>query len=105
MISKMKVEELKIYLKLRGLKVSGTKKELISRVFVAGENDVQPILSAIEVEDDLRKSYEKKLIIDGKTIPDPMKIPGGWMEEDEGITFWPMVTSMDICTKLMFLPI
>ena len=47
MISKMKVEELKIYLKLRGLKVSGTKKELIARVFVAGENDVQPILSAI----------------------------------------------------------
>ena len=104
MISKMKVEELKIYLKLRGLKVSGTKKELISRVFVAGENDVQPILSAIEVEDDLRKSYEKKLIIDGKTIPDPRKIPGGWTEENEGITFWPMVTSMGICTKLMFFP-
>ena len=89
---------------MRGLKVSGTKQELVARVFVAVENNVQPILTAIEVEEDLHNSYQKKLKLDEKTIPDPMKIPGGWMEEEEGVVFWPMVTSLDICIKLLFFP-
>ena len=37
MISKMKVDELKMYLRLRGLNVSGIKAELVARVFVASE--------------------------------------------------------------------
>ena len=37
MISTMKVEELKDFLRLRGLKVTGKKNELIARVFVALE--------------------------------------------------------------------
>ena len=87
MISKLKIDELKNYLRLRDLKVSGTKDELVARVFVTGENNVQPVLAAIEVEDDLRKAYVKKHGIDGKTIPNPMKIPVGWMEEDDGVVF------------------
>ena len=42
MLSKMRVEELKSYLKIRRLKVSGKKEELVARVFVAFENNVQP---------------------------------------------------------------
>ena len=87
MISKLKIDELTNYLRLRDLKVSGTKDELVATVFVAVGNNVQPVLTAIEVEDDLRKAYVKKLSIDGKTIPDPMKIPVGWMEEDDGVVF------------------
>ena len=83
MISKLKIDELKNYLRLRALKVSGTKDELVARVFVPVENNVQPLLTAIEVEDNLRKASVKKLSINGKTIPDPMKIPVGWMEEDD----------------------
>ena len=37
----MKVEELKNFLRLHGLKVSGRKEELVARVFVAIENNVQ----------------------------------------------------------------
>ena len=40
MVSKMKVDELKMYLRLRGLKVTGIKAELVARVFVASETDV-----------------------------------------------------------------
>ena len=84
MISKMNVDELKSYLKLRCLRVGGKKEELVARVFVAVENNVQPVKTAVEVEKDLKLCYEKKLNVDGRNIPDPMKIPHGWMEEDEG---------------------
>ena len=102
MIFKLKVDELKTYLRLRDLKVSGCKDELVARVFVVVENNVQPVLTAIEVEDDLRKAYMKKLNIDGKAIPDPVKIHGGWMEEDDGVVFWPMLSALDIYSYMFF---
>ena len=39
-ISGMKVDESKQFLRLRGLKISGRKEELVARVFVALENDI-----------------------------------------------------------------
>ena len=53
LLDKIKVKELKSYLKIRGLKVKGTKKELIARVFDASENGVQLVKAAIEIECDL----------------------------------------------------
>ena len=49
----MKVEELKDYLKLRGLKVSGRKVELVAQVFSASENNVPLTKSAVEIEKEL----------------------------------------------------
>ena len=100
----MSVRELKNYLQVRGLKVIGKKEELVARVFVAVENNVQPVKTAVEVEEDLALCYRNKLNVDGKNIPDPMKIMHGWMDEDEGIIFWPMLTFPDIFTYLMFFP-
>ena len=54
----MKVEELKNYLKIRGLKVTGTKIELVARVFAASENGVQPVKTAVEIESDLITDYK-----------------------------------------------
>ena len=51
---KMHVNELKNYLKVRGLKMSGYKNELVGRVFSAMEN-VMPVKTALEVEEDLKK--------------------------------------------------
>ena len=50
MIEKLNIEELKSYLKIRGLKVTWRKKELVNRVFNAQENDVKPVKTAVEVE-------------------------------------------------------
>ena len=101
MISKLKVDELKSFLRLRNLKVSGSKNELISRVFVAVENNVPVVPTAVEIEENLAASYDKKLVFDDIKIPDPFKIVHGWQDEDDGMAFWPIVTSMDICTKLL----
>ena len=40
LLAKMKVKELKNYQEIRGLKVTGTNKELVARVFAAIENGI-----------------------------------------------------------------
>ena len=50
MISKMKVDELKHFLKIRNLKSTGKKEALVARVFVALENNVKPVPTAEMLE-------------------------------------------------------
>ena len=71
----MSLEELKNYLRIRGLKVNGRNFELVARLFAASENNVKPIKIAVEVEADLKTEYLAKLKIDDRNIPDPFKIP------------------------------
>ena len=83
MISSMKVEELKDYLRLRGLKTSGRRIELVARVFAASESDVPILKSPQEIEKDLKEEYEKKLVVGDIKLPDPFVMPNGWMSEEE----------------------
>ena len=53
----MKVYDLKMYLRLRDLKVTGKKGELVARDFSAIENHVPVKKTAEEVESDLRNDY------------------------------------------------
>ena len=46
----MCLEELKNYLRIRGLKVNGRKNELVARVFSASEHDVKPIKTVVEID-------------------------------------------------------
>lgn len=85
MVAKMKVEELKVFLRLRNLKITGKKEELVARVFADIEKKVQPVKGVAEIELELKKDYEKKF--DNRTIPDPFKIPHGWSDEAEGMAF------------------
>ena len=61
MFNKMKAEELKNYLRSRGLKVTGKKAALVARAFSAFENNVAVIKTAEEVEADLKQEYDDKL--------------------------------------------
>ena len=80
---------MKKYLKIRGLKVKGRKKELVARVFNAQENDVKPVKTVVEVEAFLKNEYSKRLVVDDRKIPDPFKIPHGWQTEEARMVFWP----------------
>ena len=104
LISKMSLEKLNNYLRIRGLKVNGRKNELVARVFSASENGVKPIKTPVKVEADLKTEYLPKLKIDDRNISDPFKIPHGWMNEDEAMKFWPMLLYPDIFNYLMFFP-
>ena len=104
MIEKLNMEELKNYLKIRGLKVTGRKKELVARVFNAQENDVRPVKIAVEIEAVLKNEDSNKLVVDDRKISDPFKIPHGWQAEEEGIVSWPMILYPDIFSYLKFNP-
>ena len=80
LLEKMKVEELKNYLKIRGLKVTETKKNWQPEYFLPA-NGVQPVKTAVEIESDLITDYKSKLKINDFSIPDAFKIPHGWMED------------------------
>ena len=82
--------------------MSGTKKELVARVFSASENGDLPVKTAAEVESDLITEYINKLKIDDVPMPGPSKIPHGWMEKDERMVFWPMLSYPDTFNFLMF---
>ena len=98
MVTGMKVEELKDYLRLRGLKISGKKAELVARVFAASENNVKPIKSAAEVQVDLRNEYQVKLLLGDYLVPDPYHLKEGWLSEENGIVLWPVVTYPKKCS-------
>ena len=67
------MEELKNYLRIRGLKVNGRKNNLVAKVFARSENDVEPIKTTVEVETDSKTEYLAKLKIDDRNIPDSFK--------------------------------
>ena len=85
LVAKMQVNELKNYLKVRGMKISGKKNELFACVFSAMKNNVMPMKTAVKLEEDWKKEYEKKLKVDDRRIPDRFKILHGWLKEDEGM--------------------
>ena len=103
-LSGMKVDELKSYLRLRGLKVSGTKKKLVARAFVAFENNVPISMTAEQVQEEIKKSYHEKLLVDGLKIPDPFGITEGWLDEETGVKYWPMTFYPEIFNFLAFHP-
>ena len=94
MINKMKVAELKDFLRLRALKVTGKKCELVARAFAAVEFNIPISKTAEEIEGEIADEYKNKLSVDGKTLPDPFVLKTGWKNEEEGICFWPMVTKL-----------
>ena len=101
MFNKMKAEELKNYLRLRGLKVTGKKAILVARAFSAFENNVAVIKTAEEVESDLKQEYDNKLKLEDIQLPDPFKLTTGWLDEEEGISCWPMIPTFYIIQFLM----
>ena len=59
-----------------------------------------PVKTANEVEEGLKKEYEKKLRVDNKLILDPSQIQHGRSKEDEETEFWPMLLYPDIFNYL-----
>lgn len=42
--------------------------------------------------------------MNGDEIPDPFKVDKGWLNEEEGIRYWPVTLYMDIFNFLAFHP-
>ena len=85
MVCKMTVDELNRYLRLLWLKVSGKRAELVARVFIAAETNVQPVKTAQEIEHELMSEYQTKLLHGDVLL-------SGSLSEDDGIISWPCLT-------------
>ena len=101
MLNNMKIEELKNFLRLRGLKVTGEKEILVASAFCAIENNVTLVRTAQEVQAQLKEEYSKKLELEDCTSPDPFKLKTCWMEEEDGIAHWSIIPVICILNFLM----
>ena len=105
----MTVAELKSYLRLRDLKMTG--KKYVAGVFAAIANKLPIKKTAEEVESQHLDEYQAKLLLDETLIPDPNDLVSGWLSEDDGICFWPCVLyvyymqgpSCPVCRYVMLL--
>ena len=100
LVHKMKVPELKFFLRLRGLKVRGNKEDLVCRAVNAIENNLPILKTAEQIEGEIASEYKQKLSVNNVTFPDPFKIENGWKNEEEAITSWPIVSAFAVINFL-----
>lgn len=101
-IETWKVDALKLYCRRRNLKVSGSKRELVARVFAASEMKIQVQPTSEELV--ARTESEKAKLLktsEGTNLPDPSSLKDGWQDEKSGITSWPPTNLSDITIYLM----
>ena len=97
----MKAEELKNYIRLRGLKVARKKAVLVTRAFSVFGKNVAVIKNAEEVEAELKQENDDKLKLDKMNISDPFKLDNRWLDDEEGIGYWPILSTCYIIQFLM----
>ena len=97
-----KVEALKLYCRQRGLKISGSKEELVSQVFAASEMKLPIVPTAEEL---IKKTELEKASLlvasDGVRLPDPDTLETGWQDETNGMESWPSTNLSDVTIYLM----
>lgn len=88
------VDALKDYCRRRGYKVTGSKKELVSRVYFLYNSRISEEPGAKQREASRKKDY-KELVNASCLAPDPNTLKK-WTDEKSGIKLWPPITYIDI---------
>ncbi|XP_061174226.1 uncharacterized protein LOC133183284 [Saccostrea echinata] len=96
-----KVEALKDFLNKRGLSTDGTKVELAALCFAANAMNLPLKATDCEYVGQLQKDYNDLLCVDGKVLPDPLKMGSGWHDEKSGMSQWPPLFVSDIVNFLI----
>ena len=93
-VERWSVESLKDFCRKRGFKVTGSKRELVARVYFLYNQEVPEEPTAKQQETSRRKDY--KSIVNFKfAAPDPNGLKR-WQSEKDGLKIWPPVTYIDI---------
>jgi hypothetical protein len=96
-----KLPQLKKYLRDRGWRCTGTKKELVALVYAAEQQDVPVVPSAQEKQRLKQKQYQDLLLVQGKKMPDPFDLQRGWEKEEDALDHWPPTMMFDIAKYLL----
>ena len=101
-INKWRMDALKHFLKKRGLKVSGLRKEeLVARVFAAAEQNMPVCLDAASWVAQTQCERESPLKTPEGVLTDPSELHNGWIGELNGMTKWPPILLSDITLYIM----
>lgn len=95
-VSMWKISALRDYLRQRKLPNSNkTKSELAALVYGAKHLNIEPVQTAIEMEQQTKCEYTALLRGDTFQLVDPLTIKE-WKEEKEGMVHWPKVQFIDL---------
>ena len=100
-VNSWRSDALKLYCRQRGLKVSGSKQELVTCVFASSEMGI-PVQATAE-ERIATTTNEKARLLDlgnGSSLPDPSTLKD-WLRESDAITSWPPIFLNDIILFLI----
>ena len=78
----------KLYCRHKGLNVSGSKQELVARMFAASEMGVPVQLAAEETI--ATTANEKAQLGNRSSLPDPFTLKV-WLRKSDAITSWPPI--------------
>ena len=82
--------------------MSGSKAELVARVFAASKMGIPVQPSADELILRTRSEKAKLLIAPNNTqLPDPLSLKDNWIRENDGLTSWSPIFLNDITLFLM----
>lgn len=95
-----RVDALKVNCPKRNIRTTGSKAELVARVFAASEMAI-PLAPTTEEQLSVMEKENAKLMPDGKQLPDPLALKDGWLPERESITSWPPIFLSDKSLLLM----
>ncbi|VDI71107.1 Hypothetical predicted protein [Mytilus galloprovincialis] len=95
------VPVLQQYLRIRGLRTSGKKEELVALVYSADLMKIKPVLTPAEERKLKADQYCDKLKAPKGIVPDPLiDLTSGWVTESKGVSMWPPTMYYDIATFL-----
>ena len=92
---------LQTFLRKRGLKTTGRKKDLVALVYAAHVMELPELPSADEKERSRDELYKEALLTTEGYLPDPLTLVDGWVGEQDGMKFWPPTMYPDICNYLV----
>ncbi|KAK6178225.1 hypothetical protein SNE40_013034 [Patella caerulea] len=92
------VKSLQSFCKKKGMKIKGSKEELIARVFITMEQDLPDVMDTEQQMKEKAVIYQNLLCTpsSGKQ-PDPYHLTTGWVGEKVGTGYWPPTMYGDIC--------
>ena len=83
----MKVDKLKNFLRLRGLKTAGRRCEVVARVFFPIKRNVPLVKTTEEIEKELALGYKANFVIENALIPDSFKTTDECFGEKDGVAY------------------
>lgn len=91
------VQSLKAYIKARGYSSVGNKETLSALAFGLHTVNAPVKKTELELTHDKSLTYKSLLVVGDVSLPDPLLLEHDWINENDGMKYWPGSMYWDIC--------